>query len=65
MAIYKTSEGLIKNEINMENLQLIQEYIISLVKLNYVMDEMQRHFSDILTYGPTKQTSIDRKHKTH
>ena len=47
MAVYKTSEGMIINEGNMEDIQLVQEYILSLVKLNYVLDEMQKHFREL------------------
>ena len=47
MALYKTSEGMIVNEQNMESVQLIQEYILSLVKLNYVLDEMRKHFREL------------------
>jgi len=47
MAIYKTSEGMIKNKSDMEKVELIQDYILSLVKLNYVLDEMQKHFREL------------------
>ena len=47
MAVYKTSKGMIENESKIEKVELIQEYIISLIKLNYILDEMQKHFQEL------------------
>ena len=46
-AIYKTAEGVIKNDADMEKIETIQEYTICLVKLHYVLDEMQGHLRDL------------------
>ena len=47
MAIYKTSEGMIVNEGDINKIEIVQQYILSLIKLNFVLDEIQRHFQDL------------------